>query len=106
MPNSLEKWGSLAGGTAGASGQQLPRRAGAIDALRFFAWLDLVGGIIGAIVVWVMIFNSSTDTNPVTIGLGIAILLQGVFLCVLFLVIAGASEDIAAIRKQGAAPTS
>lgn len=90
-----------------------PERGGAIGALRFFAWLDLIAGAIGAIVVWsnfgsieVPIYGGSsvtrTHANPFGIGLGIALFAQGIFLSAFFLVIAGAAEDIAAIRKKGA----
>jgi ribosomal protein L40E len=108
---------SLVGDTPSSampSSSTAPERGGAIGALRFFAWLDLVAGIIGAIVIWanfgsveVPIFAGSTVTrvqaNPVGISLGIAVLLQGIFLCAFFLVVAGAAEDVAAIRQRGQA---
>ena len=93
------------------SGSPTFERGSAILALRIFAWIDLVVGIIGAIVIWVNfgsvevpIFAGSTVTgdqaNPIGIGLGIAILAQGIFLFTLFLVVAGAAEDVEAIRKK------
>lgn len=85
-----------------------PYRGGAIIALRAFAWLDLAGGFLSAVIVWltagtreVVLFGdiTRTEANPLGIGLGFVLLFQGVFLCALFLVIAGAAEDLAAIRS-------
>jgi hypothetical protein len=86
----------------------LPERGGAIGALRVFAWLDLAGGLLGALAVWATIGTrqvdilgayARTEPNPLGIILGVALLMQGIFLCALFLVIAGAAEDLAAIRN-------
>jgi hypothetical protein len=97
--------------SATPSGSLIPERGNAILALRIFAWLDLVAGIIGAIVIWanfgsveVPIFAGSTITrdqaNPIGISVGIALLAQGIFLFTLFLVVAGGAEDAAAIRNK------
>ena len=66
---------------------------GAINALKFFAWLDLIGSIIGALVIW-------ANSNGIGVGVGIAVLAQGVFACALFLVIACIAENLIAIRKN------
>jgi len=81
---------------------------GAITALKFFAWLDLIGGIVGAVWVWAQFgstqvtssYSSTTEANPVAIGIGVGVLLQGMFVCALFLVIASIAESLIAIRKK------
>ncbi len=85
-------------------------RTEAISVLRFFAWLDLVFGIICSIVIWVNygsteVFNkyyysTSNVANPIGIGLGIGVLMQGIFLCAFFLVVASMAENLSAIRKN------
>lgn len=84
---------------------------GAINTLKFLGWLDLVAGIIGSIVIWA---NYSTKevtlgeyykytekvTDPVGVGLGFLVLFQGIFICILFLVIASIAENLIAIRKN------
>ncbi len=80
----------------------------AISALKFFAWLDLIGGIVGAIWVWAefgstqvsSFYSSTTEANPMAIGIGAVVLLQGMFACALFLVIACIAESLIAIRKN------
>jgi hypothetical protein len=64
---------------------------GLIDVLKFFAWLDLVAGIIVAVWIW------STSIGAV---IGVAVLLQGIFACVFFLVVASIAENIIVIRKN------
>jgi hypothetical protein len=78
-----------------------------IQALKFFAWLDLVAGIVGSIFIWVNYskttvpgYYSVSEINPVGIGLGIAALVQGIFCCVLFLVIAQMAENIIVIKTN------
>jgi len=80
---------------------------GAISALKFFAWLDLIGGIIGSIWVWAELgtrrvpgYYSLTETTPLGIVIGFAVLLQGMFVCALFLVIASIAESLIVIRKN------
>ena len=67
----------------------------AISMLRIFAWLDFVVGIIGAIVV-LNKFGSSGEY----ILIGLASVLQGVFCCAFFLVVASIAENLIAIRKK------
>ncbi len=67
-----------------------------IVALKFFAWFYVIIGIIVAF----YFFGKSDDKSGVIIG--IAILLQGAFMCALFLVIAGIGEDLKAIRSSNA----
>jgi hypothetical protein len=78
-----------------------------ISVLRIFAWLDLIGSIIASIFIWSKFgtrkmpgFSYLTEADPLTIGLGFGILVQGVFACVLFLVIASMAENLIAIRKN------
>jgi hypothetical protein len=81
----------------------------AITVLRIFAWLDLVAGIALAIIIWVKFsateigtgtYYAHTITNPIAIAVGIAVLLQGMFVCALFLVIASIAENLIAIREN------
>ena len=75
--------------------------------LRTFAWLDLLISIISSIVIW---SNFSTEankdylggnvTNPYMIVLGIGVLLQGIFVCALFLVLAHIAESLVFIRNN------
>ena len=88
-----------------------PDRSGAILALQVFAWLDLIGGFLGAVFIWWTMgtrpispdYTTLTEANPFGIAMGILVLLQGIFLCAFFLVVAGAAEDIAAIRSARSA---
>ncbi len=87
---------------------------GAIAVLEVFAWLDLFFGILGAIIIWANYgtqkiantdyYYSSSRTievaNPLWIGIGVAVLFQGVFLCAFFLVVASMAENLKAIRKN------
>ncbi len=78
---------------------------GAISALKFFAWLDLIGSIIWAIWIWVefgttTLDYSRTEMNSIGVGVGFAVLLQGMFACALFLVITSIAENLIAIRKN------
>jgi len=83
---------------------------GAISALRFFAWLNLICGIIGAIVIWKMMWTvevpyqyvsgTYTENNPLGIALGFASLIEGIFGCVIFLVICSMAENLIKIRKN------
>jgi len=80
---------------------------GAINTLKFFAWFDLVAGIIGAIWIWstfgsqeVGYLSSRTVTNPVGVALGVVVMLQGIFVCAYFLVIASMAENLIEIRKK------
>jgi len=70
---------------------------GAISALRFFAWLNLIAGIIGAIAIWVTMGEVAT---PVGIGIGFAFLAEGIFGCALLLVICLMAENLIQIRKN------
>jgi hypothetical protein len=65
-----------------------------VKVLRFFAWLDLVGGVVGG--VWILSVPGAI--GPGALGLGIAVLAQGAFVWALLLVIASIGEDVAAIR--------
>jgi hypothetical protein len=69
-------------------------KTGPTNILRVVAWVDLVVSGIAAIVVW------DTSTNSSGVGLGFAILFQGIFVCIMFLVIASAGDNIAVIRRN------
>jgi hypothetical protein len=80
---------------------------GAIGALRFFAWIDLIASFIGAIWVWVNFherevgtYFTYTETNPIGVVTGIAVLFQGILVFTLFLTIAATCENTIAIRKK------
>jgi len=77
----------------------------AIEALKFFAWLELIASLVLGI--WILVKFSQTavpgftylkEINPISIAIGIATILQGMFLCVLFLVIASIADNLIAIR--------
>ena len=69
----------------------------AISALRFFAWLDLIAGVILSIIVWSKYANSD---NPIAIGIGIAVLLQGLFVWALFMVLSSIALNLIAIKEN------
>ena len=79
-----------------------------IGVLRVFAWLDLLVSIIFSIVIWSEFsteiskgyYTSEKVSNPYMIGLGIGVLLQGIFVCALFLVIAHIAESLIFIRHN------
>lgn len=82
---------------------------GKISALKFFAWFDLIISIICALIIWFGYststipsgyFRSENVTNYAAIGLGFGILIQGIFGCVLFLVIASIAENVMIIRRN------
>ena len=86
--------------------------SGSIVTLKVFAWFDLVAGIIGGF--WIFSTYGSTIVtrgsglysypetvaNPVGIAIGIGIILQGLFACAFFLVVASIAENLIAIRKN------
>lgn len=81
--------------------------------LKGFAWLDLFCGILGALIIWMKfsstkissgLFNPTTETvtNPVAIGVGFAVLLQGLFAWAFFLVVAYMATNLIMIRDNTA----
>jgi len=82
----------------------------AIGALRFFAWVSLVVGILGAISIWALygtteipfrsISGTYSEVNPIGIAIGIAVFLQGAFLCSFFHVIAYIAENLGFLLKR------
>lgn len=87
------------------------RGQGAIFVLRVFAWLNLAGGIIGAILVWITMgitkvqhglygLTTLKEMNPLGITLGFVLLFEGVIGCVLLLVISSMAENLIEIRKN------
>lgn len=81
---------------------------GPITALKIFAYMNLVGGIIiGAFVIWSSMEARSvlgspypSEANPFGIVLGAVFLAEGIFGCALLLVIAGMAENLIAIRQN------
>ncbi len=69
----------------------------AISALRFFAWLDLIAGIVFSIIIW---SKYSTSETPLATGIGIAVLLQGIFVWALFLVLSSIAQSLITIRDN------
>ncbi len=88
------------------------RKHRAISTLRFFALLNLIGGIIGSIVVYIMLgsvvkysaYDKFTETNPYGIILAVAWFIEGVFGCVFLLVICDMAENLIAIRENTQKP--
>ena len=85
------------------------QRNGLVGALKFFAWLDLISSICGAIWIWSQFSKLTTSDvfgfpgttiNPVGIGIGIGILFQGILGFVLFLTVASIAENVIEIRKK------
>ena len=83
----------------------------AIAHLKFFAWLDLIGSFILSIIILVELsqkeivkgtYYTYTEkvTDPIMIAIAISVLLQGIFACALFLVIAYIAENLIIIRKN------
>ena len=83
----------------------------AITALKSFAWLDLLAGILCSIIIWTKhstftiptgkyLTQTETLTSPVMVAVGIAVLLQGLFAWALFLVISSIAENLIAIRNK------
>lgn len=84
---------------------------GAISTLRFIAWLNLICGCIGSLIIyigWGTVFVSSPtydfishyETNPVAIALSLALLIEGIVGCAFFLVICSMAENLIAIREN------
>lgn len=86
---------------------------GAASVLRFFAWADLVASFV--IAVWVLsTFSvvdvpnefipgmSSRENNPIAMAVAIGVVLQGAFVCALFLAVASMADNLAAIRRNTA----
>jgi hypothetical protein len=69
----------------------------AISALKFFAWLDLIAGVILSIIIWA---KYSSSDNPIVIGIGIAVLLQGLFVWALFLVLSSIAQNLISIKEN------
>jgi hypothetical protein len=80
----------------------------AIKALRIFAWINLIGGIFGAIIIWytfgtvehLLYSTSITESNPYTIFIGFVSLFEGALICAFCLVICLIAEYLLAIRDN------
>ena len=88
-----------------------------IIALRIIAWLNLVGGIIGAIIVWATMSTKEvvvdriygtnlmeTRVDPAGIGVGFGVLFGSIFWTVLMLVVCSIADNLARIRKNTSTP--
>ncbi|PKL82550.1 MAG: hypothetical protein CVV24_09590 [Ignavibacteriae bacterium HGW-Ignavibacteriae-3] len=62
-----------------------------VSVLKFFAWLDLIVSIILAIYLWNEHYN---------VMMGIGVILQGIFVCALFLVVALIAENLIVINHN------
>ena len=75
-----------------------------VKALKAFAFLDLIASIIISIYIFanstIEISYSEKITNPIAIGLGLGILIQGIMVCTLFFVIANIAENIIVIKQN------
>jgi hypothetical protein len=71
--------------------------SGFSSALRICGFVDLIAGLIAALVVWSNAPSSYTGTSGLYVGLAVALGFQGILLCVLFNVIAEISETLRAI---------
>ena len=75
-------------------------RTGANGVLGIFAWISLVVGIIGAIIIWSKYGGDSYEINIAGIFVGVAVLIESILSCAFFLVIENIAENLAAIRKN------
>jgi hypothetical protein len=90
--------------------QSPPFVPNSIVRLRHFAWIDLILGIVGAIVIWKnfgfveipdeYINKTYFKTNPMGILLGFISLFQGMLVCAFLHVICLIAENMIEIRKN------
>jgi len=82
-----------------------------ISVLKFFAWLNLLGGVIGAVIIffnWGFVevkrgtYYTFTEKifNPLPMGISIGLLVEGIFGCALLLVICSIANNLIKIRKN------
>jgi hypothetical protein len=69
----------------------------AISALKFFAWLDLIAGVIFSIII---LSKYAKSENLIAIGVGIAIILQGLFVWALFMALSSIAQNLISIREN------
>jgi len=69
-------------------------RSNAVDVLKVFAWLAAIGGVIGAVLL------PLSMPRPYGLQVGIGVLVQGIFLCAFFLVIAAIAENITTVAED------
>jgi amino acid transporter len=81
----------------------------AAEWLRLFAWIDLIAGLVGAILIWANLSSKEITkggyysyvekvTDPLGVALGFVVLFQGMFLCALFLVVASIASNLNSIN--------
>ena len=69
-------------------------RSNAVEVLRIFAWLAVAGGAIYAVgLIWSL-------PRPLDLIIGTAVLVQGIFFCAFFLVIAAIAENITTVAED------
>ncbi len=107
-PDTAEKGiNPLNAGAAYVEDEGTASRSKAIDVLGLCAWLLLVAGAIGAVVIWRSVGglavsgqSGSGITSYLGLALGIASLLGGIVTCAYLLVVCFIAENIAEIRKK------
>jgi hypothetical protein len=68
--------------------------------LRVCGYVDLVAGLICALILLVGALNTKSELSSYYVSLGVGLAFQGFFFCALFNVIAEMAENIQAIRKK------
>lgn len=94
---------ALVCGTCGQPPEGLPEwehGRNAILALSTLAWLDLVGGVVIGLYLLMYVGSAPTEVWGVTLGVGVVLLVQGVYGWALLLVIAGIAENLILIRRS------
>lgn len=89
-----------------------PADAGPVGALRVIAWVSLVGGIIGAIVLWsnagetgatdAYFAEIEEETDPFVVAMGFFVLLQGVLTWAALMVFGSIGENVAVLAENSA----
>jgi hypothetical protein len=78
-------------------------RTPVVGVLRFFAWANLICSVVVA--GW-LLAGSSDLREPLSIAIGVAFLVEGIFGCALLLVVAEIAEDVRRLRLQFAPSSS
>ena len=73
------------------------KMGGSLKALRVLAWLTIIAVIIGAVGIG---YKYARGADLTGIGIGIAILMLGIFLGIFLLVIAAISENLILVRQR------
>ena len=96
-----DRSGSCAPGTPHTTGD---RGAGVADALGVLSWFVLILHVVAAVIIWVVLGMTGSgyraEPNAVGIALGFGVLLEGVFLCVLFRAVYWISKNVIDVRSE------